>query len=196
MLKASIGRLVGVPAERASYAAQFDEIVAAYEKRVYNIAFRMLDNHDDAADVTQEAFIKAYRAFGNFRGDSSVYTWLYRIAVNCCKNRLKERERPGHYGLDSLETLRDEDNAEQTQIPDWRYAPEPLLERQELREVVHRAIQSLPPDYRIVIILRDLQGLSYKEISNVVGVPLETVKTRIFRGRSVLRERLADYVSS
>ncbi|HET6382224.1 MAG TPA: sigma-70 family RNA polymerase sigma factor [Armatimonadota bacterium] len=195
MIKASAQPLSGAANADRTLAEQFDQIVLAYEKRVYNVAFRMLGDYDDAADVTQEAFIKAYRAYGRFRGDSSVYTWLYRIVTNCCKNRLKDRDRAGRYGIDSLETLRDDDTSEQMQIPDWRYAPEPALERQELREQVHEAIQSLPPDYRIVIILRDLQGLTYKEISSIVGVPLETVKTRIFRGRAALRGRLADYVT-
>lgn len=195
MIKANVHALSAAVPQRTSTAREFDQIVADYEKRVFNIAFRMLGNHDDAADVTQETFIKAYRAWGNFRGESSVYTWLYRIATNCCKNRIKDRERPGRYGVDSLETLRDEDSTEETQIPDWRYSPGPLLERQELREVVQAAIQSLAPDYRVVIVLRDLQGLSYKEISAIVGVPLETVKTRIFRGRCMLRDKLASYVT-
>ena len=196
MSKAGLRPLAGVVSERASSAALFDDIVAAYEKRIFNIAFRMLSDHEDAADVTQETFIKAYRAWDSFRGESSVYTWLYRITVNCCKNRLKDRERPGRQGVDSLESLRDDDSGDGFQIPDWRYSPGPVLERQELCEVVQDAIASLAPDYRMVIILRDIQGLSYKEISSVVGVPLETVKTRIFRGRSMLRDKLADYVSS
>ena len=196
MIRASTRHLPVIAGDRASVAEQFDEIVNAYEKRIYNIAFRMLGNHDDAADVTQEAFIKAYRGYSGFRGESSIYTWLYRIATNCCKNRLKDRERPSRHGIDSLETLRDQDSSEIAQIPDWRYSPGPVVERQELCEVVQQAIQSLPPDYRIVIILRDLQGLSYKEIGAVVGAPVETVKTRIFRGRTMLRGKLADYVST
>ncbi|MDQ2730585.1 MAG: sigma-70 family RNA polymerase sigma factor [Armatimonadota bacterium] len=195
MIKANVRTMSTAVPKQASTAQEFDHIVADYEKRVFNIAFRMLGNHDDAADVTQETFIKAYRAWGNFRGESSVYTWLYRIATNCCKNKIKDRERPGRYGIDSLETLRDEDSTEETQIPDWRYSPGPLLERRELQEVVQAAIGSLAPDYRVVIVLRDLQGLSYKEISAIVGVPLETVKTRIFRGRCMLRDKLADYVT-
>jgi RNA polymerase sigma-70 factor, ECF subfamily len=196
VMRAGAQSLTVATRERQTVAEEFDAIVVAYEKRVFNIAFRMLDDHEDAADVTQETFIKAYRAFHSFRGDSSVYTWLYRIAVNCCKNRLKDRARPGRYGIDSLESLREDDSSEATQIPDWRYSPGRLLEQQELREVVHAAIQSLPPDYRLVIVLRDLQDLSYKEISAIAGVPLETIKTRIFRGRCMLREKLADYVSS
>lgn len=195
MLRSGARQLTGVRSDTVSIQEQFDVIVVAYEKRVYNIAFRMLGDHDDAADVTQEAFIKAYRAWGSFRGDSSVYTWLYRIITNCCKNRLKDRERPARYGIDSLDSLRSDGSTEDTEIPDWRYSPEPALERQELRDVVHQAIQALPSDYRIVIILRDLQGLSYKEIGTIIGAPLETVKTRIFRGRGMLREKLASYVA-
>ena len=143
MIKANARELPRIVSDRSTVSEQFDQVVVAYEKRVFNIAFRMLGDYDDAADVTQEAFIKAYRAFGSFRGDSSVFTWLYRIVTNCCKNRLKDRERPGRHGVDSIESLRDADSSEELQIPDWRYSPEPALERQELREVVHQAIQTL-----------------------------------------------------
>lgn len=194
MSGASARAVAGALSERQSQAEQFDRIVLAYEKRVFNVAFRMLGDPDDAADVTQEAFIKAYRAYGRFRGDSTIFTWLYRIVVNCCKNRLKDRERTNRQTVDSYERLQAADDAEEIQIPDWRYSPEPALERAELRDVVHAAIQELPFDYRLVIILRDIQDLSYKEISAVVGVPLETIKTRIFRGRAMLRGKLTDYV--
>lgn len=173
----------------------FDEIVAKYEKRVFNLIYRHINDYDDAADLTQETFINAYRAFGRFRGDSKVYTWLCQIALNACKNRFRQRDRARPLTGPSLDEPAEEGSgASPRDLPDWTHAPDCIFERKELGQQIQVAIAALPLDYRTVVILRDLQGLTYQEIAEVTGLTLETVKTRLHRGRLMLRRRLEPYV--
>ena len=165
----------------------FEELVLEYEKKVYNVALRMLNNREDAADMTQEAFIKAYNSLSGFRGDSKFSVWLTRIVSNLCLDFLRSRNRRPTVSL----SMEDEDGEDvQLDIADTSQSPEQLLERSLTRESVRRGLQSLPEDYREILLLREIQGLSYDEIAAALDIEVGTVKSRIFRGR----KKLCDYL--
>lgn len=173
----------------------FDVIFDQYGKKIYNLIYRLVGNYDEAEDLTQETFVNAYRAFDRFRGDSAVYTWLYRIAINVCKNRFKREKRASHLRMESLdEPVLGEDGPMQREVPDETLSPHRAIESQELQRMIHQAIQELPPDYRVPIVLRELQELSYAEIAAIMQIPVDTVKTRIFRARGLLRTKLGPYL--
>ena len=161
----------------------FEKLVTEYEKGVYAIALRMTGNPEDASDMTQEAFIKAYNSLQSFRGDSKFSVWLYRIASNVCLDFLRSRSRKPTVSL-SVE----DDEGEETQldVADESQSPELLLERSLTRDAVQRGLQALAPDYRQILLLREIQGLSYKEIADVLRIEVGTVKSRIFRARKRL----------
>lgn len=161
----------------------FETLVTEYEKGVYAIAQRMTGNPEDAADMTQETFIKAYNSLHSFRGDSKFSVWLYRIASNVCLDFLRSRSRKPTVSL-SVE----DDEGEETEldIADESQSPELLLERGLTRDAVRRGLQALPPDYRQILLLREIQGLSYEEIADVLRIEVGTVKSRIFRARKRL----------
>ena len=161
----------------------FERLVTEYEKNVYNIALRMTGNSEDAADMTQEAFIKAYNSLGNFRGDSKFSVWLYRIVSNVCLDFLRSRTRKPTVSL-SVED--DEGEEAQLDVADESQSPELLLERSLTRDAVRRGLDQLAPDYRQILLLREIQGLSYEEISQTLALDLGTVKSRIFRARKKL----------
>ena len=170
-------------------ANAFETLVLEYEKNVYNIALRMTGNSEDAADMTQEAFIKAYNSLQSFRGDSKFSVWLYRIVSNVCLDFLRSKNRRPTVSL-SVE----DDDGEDTQldVADESQSPELLLDRKLTRESVRRGLDSLPPDYRQILLLRDIQGLSYDEIAQALGLEVGTVKSRIFRARKRLCNFLID----
>ncbi|WOX06062.1 RNA polymerase sigma factor RpoE [Microbulbifer pacificus] len=158
----------------------FDLLVLKYQHKIAAVVSRYINDHAEVNDVVQEAFIKAYRALANFRGESAFYTWMYRIAINTAKNYLVSRSRrPPSYDVDledaefysGSEMLRDNDT------------PENQLFRDQLEATVHRAIRELPEDLRSAVTLRELEGLSYEEIAEVMGCPVGTVRSRIFRAR-------------
>ncbi len=161
----------------------FEKLVTEYEKGVYAIALRMTGNPEDASDMTQEAFIKAYNSLQSFRGDSKFSVWLYRIASNVCLDFLRSRSRKPTVSL-SVE----DDEGEETQldVADESQSPELLLERSLTRDAVQRGLQALAPDYRQILLLREIQGLSYEEIADVLRIEVGTVKSRIFRARKRL----------
>ena len=172
----------------------FDALVAAYEKKVFNLIYRYLGDYEEAADLTQETFISAYKGFNRFRGDSQVYTWLYQIAINHCRNRIRQRGRVRTLKVGSLEQPREAGEEGPTrEIPDLSQAPHTVLEEQELRERILAAVQSLPPEYREVVVLRELEGLSYNEIADATRISLDNVKTRLSRARAMLRRKLEHY---
>ena len=165
----------------------FEELVLEYEKKVYNVALRMLNNSEDAADMTQEAFIKAYNSLSGFRGDSKFSVWLTRIVSNLCLDFMRSRNRRPTVSL----SMEDEDGEDvQLDIADTSQSPEQLLERSLTRESVRRGLQSLPEDYREILLLREIQGLSYDEIAAALDIEVGTVKSRIFRGRKKLCDSL------
>lgn len=165
----------------------FNLLVTKYQHKVANLVSRYVKNHSDVPDIVQEAFIKAYRALPNFRGDSAFYTWLYRIAVNCAKNHMvaSNRKPPGSdievedaEVYDSGEALRE--NA----------SPEKLLLTKEIKKVIFDTIEQLPDDLRTAINLRELEGLSYEEIANIMDCPVGTVRSRIFRARDAVDKKI------
>ena len=170
-------------------ANAFETLVLEYEKNVYNIALRMTGNSEDAADMTQEAFIKAYNSLQAFRGDSKFSVWLYRIVSNVCLDFLRSKNRRPTVSL-SVE----DDDGEDTQldVADESQSPELLLDRKLTRESVRRGLDSLPPDYRQILLLREIQGLSYDEIAQALSLEVGTVKSRIFRARKRLCTFLID----
>lgn len=161
----------------------FEKLVIEYEKSVYNIALRMTGNSEDASDMTQEAFIKAYNSLQSFRGDSKFSVWLYRIATNVCLDFLRSRSRKPTVSL----SVEDNEGEEvQLDVADESQSPELLLDRQMTRESVRRGLDTLSPEYRQILLLREIQGLSYDEISQALGLEVGTVKSRIFRARKKL----------
>ena len=161
----------------------FEKLVTEYEKAVYAITQRMTGNAEDAADMTQETFIKAYNSLSSFRGDSKFSVWLYRIANNVCLDFLRSKNRRPTVSLST-----EDDDGEETQldIADESQSPELLLESSLTRDAVRRGLDSLPPDYKQILLLREIQGLSYEEIAAALGIESGTVKSRIFRARKRL----------
>lgn len=160
----------------------FEKLVTAYEKNVYNIALRMVGDPDDAADMTQETFIKAYRALSSFRGDSKFSSWLYRIASNVCLDFLRSRSRHPQVSLSTV----DEDDRATFELPDMRQNPEEQLMKKLGMEAVRRGLEQLPEQQRQILVLRELGGLSYAELAQTLGLEEGTVKSRIFRARKRL----------
>jgi RNA polymerase sigma-70 factor (ECF subfamily) len=167
--------------------AAFDLLVAKYQRKIGSLVSRFVYDHAEVADITQEAFIKAYRAIGDFRGDSAFYTWLYRIAVNTAKNHLVSLgRRPPATDIEA-------EDAEQSAIGQSMQVhatPEGQLLTREIAETVTRAIEGLPEDLRTAITLRELDGLSYEEIAQAMDCPIGTVRSRIFRARETIDEAL------
>ena len=170
-------------------ANAFEAIVREYERNVYNIALRMSGDREDALDISQESFLKAYHSLQSFRGDSKFSVWLYRIVSNTCLDFLRERKRRAEVPLVRED---DEGETEDAQIRDESLSPETLLERKLTREAVQRGLESLPEDQRKILLLREIQGFSYEEIGRILSLESGTVKSRIFRARKKLCEFLAE----
>ena len=168
----------------------FDVLVLKYQHKVVKLVMRYVRNPAEAEDIAQDAFIKAYRALPQFRGDSAFYTWLYRIAINTAKNAVVSRDRsPVEFDLDSQNT--DEAYDMQGRLKDSE-TPEGLVLTDEIRSTVNSAIDALPEDLRTAIVLRELEGLSYEEIAAAMGCPVGTVRSRIFRAREAIDRRLRE----
>ncbi len=166
----------------------FDLLVLKYQHKVANLVSRYIRDSSETLDVTQEAFIKAYRALPNFRGDSAFYTWLYRIAINTAKNFLvAQGRRPPGSDLEA-ETVEQMDIGVRLQESG---TPENSLLQEEIAATVHQAINGLPDDLRTAITLRELEGMSYDEIASTMSCPVGTVRSRIFRARAAIDVKLA-----
>lgn len=161
----------------------YELLVKEYEKNVYNLALRMVGNSEDAADMSQEAFIKAYNSLTSFRGDSKFSVWLYRIVSNVCLDYLRSR---GRRQTVSLSAENDDGEDVEIDIADETQSPERLLDRRLTRDAVRRGLAALPPEHRQILLLREIQGLSYDEIADALGIEAGTVKSRIFRARKKL----------
>ena len=165
----------------------FDLLVLRYQHKVVKLVARLLRDPAEAEDVAQEAFVKAYRAIGSFRGDSAFYTWLYRIAVNTARNTMASRQRrPLDYEADLNES---EQTAVESRMRDTD-TPEAAALSDEIHRTVNRAVADLPEDLRTAIILREVEGLSYEEIANAMDCPVGTVRSRIFRAREAIDRSL------
>lgn len=177
------GRLI----ERAvkGDGAAFSELMAAHEKRMYAVAFRLCGNHEDAQDCLQDSMIRVYKAISSFKGQSSFATWLYRITTNTCLDELRRRKTRQSTSLDGL--------LDTGWSPsDELDTPERHALMSEKRREIERAIADLPDDMRAAIVLRDIQGFSYEEIARILDANVGTVKSRISRGRERLREKLKE----
>ena len=170
----------------------FDALVLKYQHKLVKLVMRYVRNPAEAEDIAQEAFIKAYRALPQFRGDSAFYTWLYRIAINTAKNAVVSRDRsPIDYNVDRNSTDTDESYDMQGRMKDSE-TPEGLVLTDEIRSTVNAAIDALPEDLRTAIVLRELEGLSYEEIAEAMACPVGTVRSRIFRAREAIDRRLRE----
>ncbi|MBM3499961.1 MAG: sigma-70 family RNA polymerase sigma factor [Armatimonadetes bacterium] len=180
----------------AAGRARFRAVVAEYHAKVYNLIYRYVGDAEEAADLTQDTFVCAFRAWPSFRGDCAVYTWLYRIAINLSKNRLKLLKRRRSAEVVSLDApVPSEDESLEREVQDWSLSPERALENRELGLFLAVQVAKLPPDFREAVILRDYQGLSYQEVAEIVGCSVKAVKSRLFRARTLLREKLRPYLS-
>lgn len=167
----------------------FNELVMAYERRVFALVFRMLGRRDEAEDLAQEVFVQVFKAIDQFRGESKLSTWIYRIAVNLCKNRSKYLSRRHLGDQDDVDAMAERvplSAAKGVSVGDVS-RPDDLVEGMQLEIVVKRAIEQLEPEFREVLVLRDVEDLSYEEIASITGLPDGTVKSRIHRARAQLR---------
>ena len=168
----------------------FDLLARKYQHKVVKLVLRYVRNPAEAEDIAQEAFIKAYRALPQFRGDSAFYTWMYRIAINTAKNSLASRDRsPIAYDLDLTDP--EESHSVQTRLQDPD-TPEGMALTEEIRGIVNSAIEGLPEELKTAIVLRELDGLSYEEIAAAMECPVGTVRSRIFRAREAIDKRLRE----
>ena len=165
----------------------FDFLVIKYQHRIIQLVNRYVKDPSEAQDVAQEAFIKAYRALGNFRGDSAFYTWLYRIAINTAKNYLVSRSRRNSDYQVDIQDAEVFENAHQLQGME---TPERHLLNQEIVDTIQEAIDKLPEDMRTAIMLREFEGMSYEEIAETMECPVGTVRSRIFRAREAIDNKL------
>lgn len=167
----------------------FTELVVRYQAPMFNLCYRMLGNAAEAEDVAQETFVKAFQAIARFRGDSSLGTWLYRIAVNLSKNRLKYLSRR-HYGASSaIDNVPERawTRSSQPTLGEAAAGPDKALEGARAESRVQKALASLEDEFRELLVLRDIQGLSYAEVVRITGLPEGTVKSRLHRARAALR---------
>ena len=162
----------------------FEDLVIAYQHRVFGVALRMLGSRAEAEDLAQEVFVRVHGAIAEFRGDAKLSTWLYTIASRLCLNRLASSER--RMIREGEETL--------TRLASSHASPAAELERSELEAALHRAIAELPEERRIVVVLRDLEGLSYEEIAEALELELGTVRSRLHRARADLKEKLERFL--
>lgn len=169
---------------RAGEAKAFEELVVTYQHRVFGVALRMLRNAAEAEEVAQEAFLRAHRALAGFRGDAKLSTWLYAIVSRLCLTRLGAAERRmARQGEDTL-----------TRVANSEGDPSDALARGEVEAALHRAIDELPEDRRIVVVLRDLEGLSYEEIAQALDLELGTVRSRLHRARMDLKDKMERFL--
>ena len=178
-------------------AIAFEEVVERYHGKVFQLVYRYLGDYDEACDITQDTFIRAYRAWDEFRGESQIYTWLYRIAINLCHNQQKKLQRRRQVERVSLDAPLSPDESEtwsSREVADERPLPGQTLERREVRLRTQQALAQLPENYRTVILLRDMEGLSYEQIAVITGSTLEAIKSRLFRARGAVRKLMEPYI--
>ncbi|MFO7675466.1 MAG: sigma-70 family RNA polymerase sigma factor [bacterium] len=176
---------------QAGRVEAFEELVRRYERKVYNIVYRMLGNPEDASEALQDTFLRAYRFLGKFEFKSQFFTWLYRIATNVSLTKLRRRKSPVVMSIDQPVGESEDMTFE---IPDDQFSPELLFRRREMQRRLQEAVDELPEDYRTVVVLRDLEGLSNEEVSKVLNLTVAAVKSRLHRGRMVLRGKLENYI--
>lgn len=174
-------------------ASAFEELVRRYKDRIYNVAYRYLGNHEDAQDVAQDVFIRAYRGIREFKGKAKVYTWLYSIAGNLARNKLRDGHRKGRDMGTSLEALEESAPAvARRALGRSSGTPEDAARQHEMDELLQRCLEELPEHYRMAFVLRTFEDLSYDEIADAMGCPAGTVKSRLNQARVLLQQRLRE----
>lgn len=170
--------------------AAFEQIVSLYEKKIYNMALRYCNNSDDAMDISQEVFLRIYRFLPKFNGESQFSTWVYRITMNVCHDIAGKKSGITEVSFDAKS---DDDEEYTVEVSDERFSPENELEKKELREIIKKGIAALDEAYRDAVIMRDINGLAYEDIADILQIGVGTVKSRIARGREKLRKFLCQH---
>jgi RNA polymerase sigma-70 factor (ECF subfamily) len=180
-----------VQAAKAGDVSAYEQLVKRYDRNVFRIAQHITQNREDAEDVVQDAFLKAYENLEQFQGNSKFYTWLVRIAVNESLMKLRKRRTDKTVSLD--QEIETEEDTMPREVADWSPNPEQLYKQGELREILTKTINGLPASFRTVFVLRDVEGLSTEETAEALGLSIPAVKSRLLRARLQLRERLNKY---
>src|SRR5438270_4546367 len=180
-----------VRAAKAGSMEAFEQLIRRYDRNVFRIAQHITQNHEDAEDVVQDAFLKAYTNLPGFQEQSKFYTWLVRIAVNEALMKLRRRRTGKLVSLD--EDVQTEEDSVPREVADWSPNPEQLYTQAELRDILQKTIQGLPPSFRTVFVLRDVEGLSTEETAEALDLSIPAVKSRLLRARLQLRNRLTKY---
>jgi RNA polymerase sigma-70 factor (ECF subfamily) len=177
---------------RAGDAQAFDELVLRYERKVFNIAMGMVHDADDAKDVSQEVFLKVHQNLGSYEGDAQFSTWLYRVVVNQCIDHLRRRRTPR---VEFDETFPAEEAEDASGVSPRRlgFDPQRALSDKELRQQIRTALEALSPTHRAVLVMRELEGLSYQEMAEVLGCSIGTVMSRLFHARKRMQTKLIEY---
>ena len=173
-------------------AGAYDELIRRYQERIYATVYHMTSNHEDANDLTQETFIKGFQALKSFKGDSSFYTWVYRIAVNKTINFLKQRKNRTHLSLNDIDFNAENDPDLVALVSDR--TPRRDIGLSELQQKLNKAMQKLSEPHRLVVTLHDVQGLSHEEIGTIMDCNIGTVRSRLFYARQQLQAHLSDYL--
>ncbi len=177
---------------RSGAQDDFQILVRRYQGRIYSLACRLVGDPLEAEDCAQEAFLKAFQNLNRFEGHSSFYTWLYRIAANVALSRVRHLERRGRGKTRSLEAAREDDSELPLDPPDPGPGPRERVAERELEARIHQALTRLPSNYRVVVVLRDVEDRPYEEVAELTGLPLGTVKSRLHQGRALLQRMLQD----
>lgn len=169
----------------------YEELVRLHQRRVFNVAYRVLGDYDEALDISQDAFIQAYRSIGGFRREARFTSWIITIAVNLCRNRLKYWKRRARNRTSSIdEPVRYGDSEIKVDLPDRRPTSLDLLSARETEAIIREEMMELGEEFRSVLVLREMQEMSYEEVGEILGIAVGTVKSRLHRGRAELRDRL------
>ena len=188
---AATDELALVQAAKRGDVAAFEELVKRYDRNIFRIAQHITQNREDAEDVVQDAFLKAYENLEQFQGNSKFYTWLVRIAVNESLMKLRRRRSNRTVSLD--EDIETEEDTMPREVADWSPNPEQLYKQGELKDILRKTVQGLPASFRTVFVLRDVEGLSTEETAEALDLSIPAVKSRLLRARLQLRERLNKY---
>jgi RNA polymerase sigma-70 factor (ECF subfamily) len=180
-----------VQAARNGDVGAFEQLLKRYDRKIFRLAHHITQQREDAEDVLQETFLKAYQNLAGFQGNSKFYTWLVRIAVNESLMKLRKRRSDRTVSLD--EDVETEDGSMPREVPDWGPSPEQLYGREELNDILARTIHGLPPSFRTVFVLRDVEGLSTEETAEALALSVPAVKSRLLRARLQLRDRLSRF---
>lgn len=171
----------------------FEELIKRYEKKIYNLAYRIMGNREDAKDMLQDTFLQVFRKLSGFKGDSAFSTWLYRIAVNTCLMKKRKEKNMKTVSMDTPILTMNHDEIKRELSDDWSKSPLASIENEEIRETIQKAVKSLPEDYRAVFVLRGVKGMSNQKIAKILDISLPAVKSRLHRARLFLRDRLSKY---